>query len=109
MFCTTSAIGISLQHLNYPNLFIRNVYRFHGYFHTIIILHHSGIPLLHDHGFKKVKNSYNKSAYYSICDDYSVTADEIWINDYWFYTLEYDFFSDGTKAAKRFPLDKLTL
>ena len=70
MFCATSALGISGQHLNHPNLLLRSVYIFHVYFHVQIILHHLGISLPHEDGFSKVKNSYIKSAYYSICDDY---------------------------------------
>ena len=30
MFCATSALGISWQHLSHPNLLIRSVYRFHS-------------------------------------------------------------------------------
>ena len=77
MFCATSALGISWQHLNHPNLLVRSVYRFHVYFHVRIILHHLDISLPHEHGFSKVKNPYIKSAYYSICNDYGVDADEI--------------------------------
>ena len=39
-----------------------------------MILHHLSISLLYEDGFSKVKNSYIKSAYYSICDDYGVTG-----------------------------------
>ena len=76
MFCTTSALGISWQHLNHPNLLSRSIYRFHVYFHLPIILHHLGIFLPHEDGFSIVKNSYIKSAYYSICDDYGVNPYE---------------------------------
>ena len=79
MFCATSALGISWQHLNNPNLLLRSVYRFHVYFHVRIMLHHLGISLPHEDGFSKVKNSYMKSAHYSICNDYGVNADEIWM------------------------------
>ena len=43
MFAATSAIGISWQHLNYPNLIVRAVYRFHVYFHVRLTLHELGI------------------------------------------------------------------
>ena len=56
--CATSALGISWQHLNHPNLLFRSVYRFHMYFHVRIILHHLGISLPHEDGFSKVKNPY---------------------------------------------------
>ena len=34
MFAATSALGISWQHLNHPNLLVSAVYRFHVYFHV---------------------------------------------------------------------------
>ena len=76
MFCTTSALGISWQHLNHPNLLGCAVCRFHVYFHIQLILHELGISLPHEDGFNEVKNAYIKSAYYSICDDYGVDANE---------------------------------
>ena len=33
LFCVTSALGLSWQHLNHPNLLVRSAYRFHVYFH----------------------------------------------------------------------------
>ena len=89
MFCVTSALGISWQHLNHPNLLVRSVYRFHVYFHIRLILHELGIFLPNEVGFSKVKNAYIKSAYYSICDDYGVDANETWMRGDWFYTTDY--------------------
>ena len=43
MFCVTSELGISWQHLNHPNLLVRAVYKFHVYFHIRLILHELGI------------------------------------------------------------------
>ena len=60
MFCVTSALGISWQHLHHPNLLVRAVYRFHVYFHVRLILHELGISLPHEEGFSKVKNAYLK-------------------------------------------------
>ena len=80
MICATSALDISSQIFNHPNLLLRSVYRFHVYFHIRIILHNLGISLPHENGFSKVKDSYIKSAYYSICDDYGVNADETWMH-----------------------------
>ena len=76
MFCVTSALVISWQHLNRPNLLVRSVYRFHMYFYVRLILHDLGVSLPHENGFSKVKNVYIKSAYYSVCDDYGVDSDE---------------------------------
>ena len=93
---------------NQPSLLVYSVYRFHAYFHTQIILQQLGIPLPHEHGFNKVKNCCNKSAFYKIFDDYCNTADQIWMNHDWFCTPVLDVFSDGTKATKRFPSGNLT-
>ena len=57
LFCAPSALGISWQHHNHPNLLVRAVYRFHVYFHVRLILHDLGNPLPHEDGFSKVKNA----------------------------------------------------
>ena len=101
MFCATSALGISWQHINHPNLLVRAVYRFHVYFHVRLILHDLGIALPHESGFSKVKNAYIKSAYYSACDDYDVDADETWIHGDWFYTTNDGILGHEVKATKR--------
>ena len=77
MFCATCALGISWQHLNHPNLLIRNVYKFHVCFHVRLILPELGISLPLEDGFSKVKNTFVRSAYYSICDEYGVNTDKI--------------------------------
>ena len=97
--CTTSAVGISLQHLNHPNLLVCSVYRFHVYFHVRLILHNLGIPLLHEADFSKVKNAYIKSTCYSTCSD-GVDADETWMQGDWFYTTGYGNFCHEVKATK---------
>ena len=43
MFCATSALGISWQHLNHPNLLVRSVYKFRVHFHVRLILDKLGI------------------------------------------------------------------
>ena len=47
MFCVTSALGISWQHLNHLNLLARDVYIFHVYFHVRLILHMNYAFLYH--------------------------------------------------------------
>ena len=74
-----NALGSSWQHLNHPNLLERAVYRFHVYFHVRLIFDDLHIPLPDEDGFNKVKNGYTKSAYYSICDDCGIDADETWM------------------------------
>ena len=108
MFCVTSALGISWQHLNHPNLLVRSVYRFHVYFHIRLILHELGISLPHEDDFSKVKNSYIQSAYYSICDDYGADANETWLHGDWFYTKDYAIFGHEVKSTERSTPDSLT-
>ena len=108
MFCTTSALGISWQHLNHPNLLGCAVYRFHVYFHIQLILHELGISLPHEDGFNEVKNAYIKSTYYSICDDYGIDADETWMHGDRFYTTDYVIFGHEVKATKRSAPENFT-
>ena len=68
MFCATSALCISWQHLNHSNLLVCAVYRFDVYFHARLILHELCISLPHEDGFSKIKNDDERSAYYSVCD-----------------------------------------
>ena len=92
MFCATSALDISRQYLNHPNIRICSVYRFHVSFHVRLILHELGISLPHTDGFSKVKNAHIKNTYYSICDDYGVGANDAWMHGDWFYTTDYAIF-----------------
>ena len=108
MFCVTSALGISWQHLNHPNLLVRSVYRFYVHFHIRLILHELGISLPHEHGISKVQNAYIQSTYYSICDDYGVDANETWMHGDWFYTTDYAIFGHEVKATERSPPENLT-
>ena len=108
MFCVTSALGISWQHLNHPNLLVHLFYRFHVYFHIRLILHELGISLPHEDGFRKVKNSYIKSAYYSFHDDYVIDVNETWMHGDWSYTTDYAIFGHKVKATERSPPDNLT-
>ena len=45
------------------------------YSHERLILHELRISLPHEAGFSKVKNAYERSAYYSVCDKYGVNPD----------------------------------
>ena len=63
-------------------------------------MHHLSIRLLHEDEFSKTRNSYIKSAYYSICDYYGVNADKIWINEDWFYTASHSNLGDGEGLLK---------
>ena len=89
-------------------MLVRAVYRFHVYFHIRLKLEELRISLPHEDGFSKVKNAYIKSAYYSICDDYDVDANETWMHGDWFYTTDYAIFGHEVKTTERSPPDNLT-
>ena len=107
MFCVTSAIGISWQHFNHPNLLVHSIYKFHVYFHAPLILYHLGTSLPYEDGVSKVRNAYIEGAYFSACDDYGVDADETWMHGDWFYTTDYGIFGHEVKAIESFPPDNL--
>ena len=108
MFCAASALDISWQNLNHWNLLVCAVYRFHVNFHVWLILHELHIFLPHEDGFSKVKNSYTRSAYCSVCDQYSVNPDETWMYGDWLYTTDFAVFGHKVKATERSPPDNLT-
>ena len=73
-----------------------------------LILHELGISSLYEDGFSKVKNAYIEGAYYIMCDDYGVDANETWMHDDWFYRTDYAIFGHEVKATERSPPDNLT-
>ena len=77
------------------------------YFHVRLTFHDLGIPLPHEDGFRKVKNTYIRSSYYGICDDYGVDENKTWIYGDWFYTTGYGIFGHEVKATNRSPPDNL--
>ena len=106
MFCVT--FGISWQHLNHPNLLVCAVHRFHVYFHVRLTLHELRISLPHKDGISNVKNDFERSAYYGVCDQYGLNPDETLIHGEWFYTTDYGIFGHEVKATERFSPDNLT-
>ena len=108
LFCVTSALDISWQQLNHPNLLERTIYRFHIYFHIKLILHELSISLPHEDGFSKAKNAYIKSAYYSSCDDYGVDPTETWVYGDCFHTTDFVVSGHNVKTTEGSPSDDLT-
>ena len=103
-----SAVSISKQHLNHPNLLIRIFYHVHVFFHVRIIKDHFRNLLTDEDGLNKVKNFFIKRTHHSLCNDYGVKANEIWMHDDWFSKTAYGALSDGEKTVERFPPNNLT-
>ena len=70
------------------------------YFHVRLILHELAISLPHEDGFSKVKNDYDDSVYYSVCEEYGVDPTETWMYGDWFYTTDYDVFGHEVRLQK---------
>ena len=97
MFCATSALCISWQHLNHSNLLVCAVYRFDVYFHARLILHNYAF-LYH----MKMDLARLKTMMRGVHVTVSVMYGE------WFYTIDYGIFGHEVKATERSPPDNLT-
>ena len=109
LYCASSALGVSMQHLNHPNMLIRSVYRFHVYYHMQLILYRLKVALPREERYKKTNNPYSKEDYFQVCDEYGVNPLEVWLFGDWFYTEEWAVFCcNRGKRAKVAPPKNLT-
>ena len=89
VFCTSSAYGVSVEHLNAKEPMIRSIYRFHVYYHIIRILKILEIPLPYENSFNKYNNPYNHEKFIGICSEYGVSNDLTkWRNQKYFSTCQ---------------------
>ena len=72
VFCTSSACGVSVEHLNAKEPMIRSVYRFHVYYQIRRILNRLEIPLPFENSFNKYNNPYNHEKFIKVCKEYGV-------------------------------------
>ena len=87
VFCTSSACGVSVEHLNAKEPMIRSIYRFHLYYHIRRILKILEIPLPYDNFFNQYNNPYNHEKFIGICSEYGVSNDLTkWRNQKYFST-----------------------
>ena len=89
VWCASSACGVSSAHLNYSkHPMIRAVYRFHVYYLARRVLKRLQTPLSHETSFNTADNSYKRSEFFKICEDYRVPNDPMKYQDeefYWTY------------------------
>ena len=89
VWCTSSARGVSSEHLNYTkHPMVRDVYRFHVYYHARQVLKRLQVPLPHESSFKASDNPYMSEDFFKICEDYGVPNDPMKYWDrkfYWTY------------------------
>ena len=87
VFCTSSACGVSVEHLNAKEPMIRSIYRFHVYYHIRRILKILEIPLPYENSFNQYSNPYNHEKFIAICSEYGVSNDlKKWRNQKYFST-----------------------
>ena len=87
VFCTSSACGVSVEHLNAKEPMIRSIYRFHVYYHIRRILKILEIPLPYENSFNQYNNPYNHEKFIGICSEYGVSNDLTkWRNQKYFST-----------------------
>ena len=75
VFCASSACGVSVEHINAKKPMIRNIYRFHVYYHIRRILKILEIPLPYENSFNQYNNPYNHEKFIKICGEYGVSND----------------------------------
>ena len=87
VFCTSSACGVSVEHIHAKILMIRSIYHFYAYYHIRIILKILQIPLPCDNTFQKYNNPYSGEMFMKICREYGVSNDLMkWRNQGYFTT-----------------------
>ena len=87
VFCSSSACGVSVEHLNAKEPMIRSIYCFHVYYHIRRILKILEIPLPYENSFNQSNNSYNHEKFIWICGEYGVSNDLTkWRNQKYFST-----------------------
>ena len=109
LYCASSALAVSMQHLNHPNMLIRSVYRFYVYYHMRLILYRLKVALPREERYKKANNPYSKEDYFQVCEEYGVDPLEVWLFGDWYYTEKWAVFccNEG-KRTKVAPPKNLT-
>ena len=84
--CATSALGISVDHLNAPKPLVRALYRFHAYYHIRRILKHILAPLPNEENFDKFNNNCSKEQAFIIADEYGASRNfHIYAGRYYYW------------------------
>ena len=87
VFCTSSACGVSVKHLNAKKPMVSSIYCFRIYYHIRRILKIMEIPLPYDNSFNQYNNPYSHEQFIGICSEYSVSNNLTkWRNQKYFST-----------------------
>ena len=87
VFCSSSACGVSVEHMNAKEPMIRSIYLFHVYYHIRRILKILEIPLPYENTLNRYNKPYNPETFTEICSEYGVSNDLTkWRNQKYFST-----------------------
>ena len=87
VFCSTSACGISSEHLSKNmNPMIKSFYFFHVYYHIRRIIKRLQIPLPYELSFNESENSYSHEEFLKVCSEYNVSNDPFKYRDQYFFS-----------------------
>ena len=98
IFCATSALGISRQHLTQGSLLLQSIYRFHVYYHICRIFKLLLAPMPLEEAYQKWNNPFDKNGYHRICHQYGVNPSHIWMSGNWMTSTQGDFVEGGKMA-----------
>jgi len=82
VFCVTSGLGISLEHLRSSQPLAASIVRFHLYYHVRKILYALKVKLPSEKGFEKYATKHDNEAFRDICTDYGVDPKADYRNGY---------------------------
>ena len=71
--CATSALGVSVEHLNAKQPLVRALYRFHVYYHVRRILRRMLAPLPNEENFDKYNNNCSSEQAIKVADEYGTS------------------------------------
>ena len=84
--CATSALGVSVEHLNAKEPLVRALYRFHVYYHIRRVLKRILAPLPNEENFDKYNNNCSKEKAFVIADEYGTSRNfRIYTDHYYYY------------------------
>ena len=87
--CATSALGVSVEHLNAKEPLVRALYRFHVYYHIRRILRQILAPLPNEENFDKYNNNCSIEQAIRIADEYGASR------NFYIYAGHYYFWKDS--------------
>ena len=80
VWCATCGCGVSLKELERWPKIIQGFLKFHVYFTIRRVLYELGVPLPDEDAFNQINNTYTKSAFEALCNEFGVVnADFRWI------------------------------